>query len=262
MLRILAAPWPLSDSPTVRRAALEAELAALEAELAQYQQITDEIPAIYEEKFRQQLQQLALELRRLIDEREALQQQIAALLPAADASPPAAIAPASTGAIPRAPVPSWRFPRSTLSLPWPQRLPSRRWLWSGGVIALAGVCSLVFWRRLPAPSSAPAPVPAARSLSPASAPERPFLLTLRAEGEAWLELQTLAGERLYAHTLQAGQVVRLPLPGAVRLRSGRPDLLQVSLDGQRFQPLGGVAEVDWHRVNPPAAPASPPAKAS
>lgn len=250
------------DAALASRAALEAELATLEAELAQYQQIADEIPAIYEEKFRQQLQQLALELRRLIDEREALQQQITALLPVAGAPPPAAIAPASTGAIPRAPVPSWRFRRPTLSLPWPQRLPPSRWLWSGGAIALAGASALVLWRRVPVPTPVPTSVAAVRPRPPAPAPGQPSRLTLRAEGEAWLELQTLAGERLYAHTLQAGQVVRLPLPGAVRLRSGRPDLLQVSLDGQRFQPLGGVAEVDWHRVNPPAAPASPPAKAS
>lgn len=237
------------------RAALEAELAALEAELAQYQQITEEIPAIYEEKFRQQLQQLALELRRLIDERDALQQQIAALLPAAEAPPPAAIAPASTGAIQRTPAPSWRFSWPTR---WPRRLPPSRWLWSGGAIALAGTCALVIWRRPLVPPPAPVPVPVARPQPPSPAPA----LSLRATGASWLEVQTLTGQRLAVLTLQAGQRLQVPLAAPVRLRSGRPDLLQVSLDGQRFQPLGDVADVSWHRFNPPSSPAASPAKAS
>lgn len=247
------------DPVVERRAVLEAELAALEAELAEYQQLTDEIPAIYEEKFRQQVQQLALELRRLMDERDGLHRQIAALQPAleapwpllaASAAPPVSARARSAWAV------SWcRLPR-LWRWSWPQRRPRQRWLWAGAALIAGSALVVVVLR--PLVPSAPAPA----SPAPTSLPARPAALLLRADGECWLEVQTLAGQILYANTLQAGQSLRLPLPGPVRLRAGRPDLLQISLDGQPFAPLGAVTDVGWHPLNPPAPTEALPAKAS
>jgi chromosome segregation ATPase len=64
------------DEQTARLGALESQVAEAQAELEEYQRLLNELPEIYEEKFRQKLHSVAQEIRQLLNERKALQQQL------------------------------------------------------------------------------------------------------------------------------------------------------------------------------------------
>ena len=59
---------------------LERQLAESQAELDQYQGLLNELPGIYEDKFRQRVRTVAQDVRHLFDERNALQAQISRAL--------------------------------------------------------------------------------------------------------------------------------------------------------------------------------------
>ncbi|MFQ6537774.1 RodZ domain-containing protein, partial [Aphanothece stagnina] len=241
--------------------ALEQQLTRAQAELAEYQAMLDELPAIYETKFRHQLQVLAQDIRRLMDERRALQEQLAATLPAAEPQP--ALPPATTdlAAVPTPPrrprslrLKRWRrglrrrwetiraaaahLPSSvapprwpTLPLPRRGRLPLLV-LGTVGGVALLVVLADVGLRRLKAPTQAPGPslrpstaVPAANPSTPRRADQD---LLLRARGESWVQVEKLDGEVVYTNTLQEGDLQRIRLRDGLKVRSGRPDLLDVA----------------------------------
>lgn len=204
---------------------LEFELARLRSKLEEYQGLIDALPAIYEAKFRHQLRDVAQDIGRLMAERQALQEQINRGL-----------------AAPREPLPS-------PARPWWRRPPR----WRLGLVAatsglaLAAVVALQ-WQSAPAPVQPPAePLPAAPQ--PAVESE----LRLRASGEAWLEVQTLAGEVIYVNTLQAGQAVTIRFGQPLRIHSGRPDLLEFAVADQPFVALGSVYDLDGRTVRPPEA---------
>lgn len=245
---------------------LEAELASLRNELEEYQRLIEELPEIYETKFSHKLRDVAQDIRRLMEERHVLQQQINRALTAPGAlpllqpppPPPPATAPP---AAPRFPV-VWKqgllgiTQGWTSASRWLRRKP--RWVLAllAGSVAFA-LATMLGPRWRPAPSARPAP-PATPS-SPA-APSAPALvrsdleLRLRASGEAWLEVQTLAGEVLYVNTLQQGEGTTIRLRNGLRIRSGRPDLLEVAVGDQPFQPLGPVYDLNWRTVRPPVPP--------
>ena len=103
---------------------LERQVAEAQAELEEYQGLLNELPGIYEEKFRQKLRNVAEELRHLLDERKALQEQVSRALVQSRAPeallPAAAVAPA-----PR--LRSWsyvrlpRFQSPSSNAPFPRR---------------------------------------------------------------------------------------------------------------------------------------------
>lgn len=68
-------PLP-ADEQAIRLEVLEAQVAEAQAELEEYQRLLNELPEIYEGKFRQKLRSVAQEIRQLLDERKALQQQV------------------------------------------------------------------------------------------------------------------------------------------------------------------------------------------
>ena len=68
-------------------------------------------------------------------------------------------------------------------------------------------------------------------------------LRLQALGPSWVEVRSLEGETLYAAILQ-GQV-QLPLGRGVKVLAGRPDLVRVSVAGERPKVLGRINRIEW-----------------
>lgn len=270
---------PPSGEPTIGQ--LERDLSRLRAELADYQGLIDELPQIYEEKFRGQVQDLVQDIRRLMDERQLLQEQVRhalvpppvprSLAPSAPASA-APASPATPSTPPRVPeafqrAGSWRDVvgrwgercrdvRITLS-PWMRD--HGRWFVLALVLAAAGsTLALLRFRSAPAPTPLPPrPAEAPRSPAPPPAARSDRDLRLRAIGESWLEVRTLAGEVVYVNTLQEGEATTIRLREGLQIRSGRPDLLEFAVDGRPFQVLGPVDDLSWRTVLPLQPVASP-----
>ena len=75
-------------------------------------------------------------------------------------------------------------------------------------------------------------------------------LLLRAQGEAWLEVEDLAGELVYRNILQAGDEQRIRLRDGLKVRSGRPDLVEVSVGEGPFEVLNSINNLDWKTFRP------------
>lgn len=76
-------------------------------------------------------------------------------------------------------------------------------------------------------------------------------LRLRAQGEAWVEVRDLAGEVVYVNTLRMGEEAQVRLGQGLRVRSGRPDLLEVALADQPYIALGPVYDLSSQTFLPP-----------
>lgn len=278
-----SSPGPPNEQPSVED--LEQELARVKAELEEYQGLIDELPSIYEGKFRHQLHDVAQDIRRLLDEQQALQDQIGHALAAAQQpqalSAAAASAPAAVDQSPE--MPSTPAPPSGRGL---DRLavfrgcgsvdasepsaPSRTRLVLTAAITTLAVAALVaglgLWRRsrvpqlaTPAASSA---VPQAAAPTPAGAPkpqsqpdpDQEPQLRLRFNGECWIEVQTLDGETVLVNTFQDGDTRSLPIGEGLRVLAGRPDLLEVSVGAAEFRTAGPIDRIDWVVIRAPDAP--------
>ena len=71
-------------------------------------------------------------------------------------------------------------------------------------------------------------------------------LRLQALGPSWVEVRGLNGDTLYGAILQ-GQVL-LPLGRGVKVLAGRPDLVRVSVAGERPKVLGRIDQIAWVEV--------------
>ena len=83
-----------SDNAAIEE--LERQVAEARAELEKYQCLLNELPGIYEEKFRQKVRSAAEDIRQLLDERKSLQEQVSRGLlhpRGPEALPPAAEVP-------------------------------------------------------------------------------------------------------------------------------------------------------------------------
>jgi hypothetical protein len=234
-----AAPDPGSDL-----AGQEQELLQLRAELEEYQNLIDELPGIYEAKFSHQLRDVAQDIRVLLDERQALQDQINRCVQGAPA-PPLLDVPAAT------PPDRWAQAGS-----WLRRLPRGRLALAGGGGALAVVLLAgVLWRGGP---NRPLPPPEPRPSQVVAPPPRPVpqppepRLRLRSKGVAWLEVRSLDGQVVFVSTLKPGEETTFPLRDGLRVRSGRPHLLEFSLVDQPFVQLGNANDFQWRLLRPPA----------
>jgi hypothetical protein len=232
-----------SDQPGPAPADQDQQLLTLKAELEKYQDLIDEIPSLYEAKFRYRVQDVAQDIRRLMEERQSLQEQIhhclegqaaPAPLPTATNTRPGRRALAALAAAKR----------------WIRRLP--RWqlaLAAGaGVLALALPVGLHRWVR----KGRPAPVAPAVSnpAQPASQPlpVDPPQLRLRAKGEVWLELRSLTNQPVLEATLRPDEHTSIPLGDGLRIRSGRPHLLEVAIADQPFAPLAPANDFAWRTI--------------
>lgn len=128
----------------------------------------------------------------------------------------------------------------------PTRVPSRGLVVAAAGVALAIAVLAVLWlgsslfrgddTAAPAAPSVAVAVPAARpSAAPAAAPQ----VSLTATDEVWLRVYDAADKTLYLGTMKAGERFDVP-PGAddPMINVGRPDKLQVTLNGSVLPPLG------------------------
>ncbi|MGN7997968.1 helix-turn-helix domain-containing protein [Sphingomonas sp. 22176] len=92
----------------------------------------------------------------------------------------------------------------------------------------------------------PTPTPAAAVAAPAPTPTVPAVehVTLVARGPAWIRITDATGKKLAEKELTAGE--RYDVPDDAdhpRIRTGRPDQLQVLLNGSEVAPLGTEVKV-------------------
>lgn len=234
---------------------LEQELDRVKAELEEYQGLIEELPSIYEGKFQNQLRDVAQDIRRLLDEQQGLQQQIDRALQGAPAEPDHEL-PESE------PLPSGSDFEASRN-PWLLVL----WSVLTALAVAGGVAAFGLWNRARAPQIAtpgppdveaslpapePAPAPEAPESEAAEAPLGPDSLRLRAQGECWVEVQTLDGRRVFMATLQEGEQRRLALGDGLRLLAGRPDLLELAIGTGDFSTLGSIEQIAWTTLRPQA----------
>ena len=109
----------------------------------------------------------------------------------------------------------------------------------------------------PAPSApsvavpSPGPQPQAASAPPASPAPAPGTLRVRARDEVWFEIRSQDDELVYTNTFEPGQERSFALGKGMRIRSGRPHLLDVAVGSQPFAPLGVLNDHDWHTIQAP-----------
>ncbi|MDP5117996.1 MAG: DUF4115 domain-containing protein [Prochlorococcaceae cyanobacterium MAG_34] len=227
---------------------MEAQVAEAQAELEEYQRLLNELPGIYEGKFRQKLRSVAQEIRQLLDERKALQQQVVRAL--AETRQPQLL-PAS-GAVsefsdhPKAKI--W----IKLQIHRFRRLPKPRLI---GISAAAVLVLVVAALGIPSLFSSRALAPRGGALIRSS--QAPSVLnastTIQLQalgGESWVLVEDLKGRQVFDAILQPGAPKRFPLAQGLRLRSGRPDLLFVAVGDAVPKPLGDVGDLDWVEIRP------------
>jgi hypothetical protein len=248
------------DPHAERLRALERELAAACAELEEYQHLIDELPTIYQAKFSSQLRAIAQEIRSLTGERHRLQDQIHHCLRGEVALPPQP----ARGEF----MPSWWAPTQR----WISRPPPWQLALAAGASAFAVAVGVgLGWQApgsRPAPGAPPVSDQPAATGNPASnqpatpQPPQPSApqLRLRATGEVWLELRSHTHQLLLESTLRPGQETSVPLGQGLRIRSGRPHLLELAQAGQPFAPLAAANDFSWHTIAAPSSGKTPALK--
>ena len=220
------------------------ELNATKQQLSSYQELIEEIPQLYERKFRERLQPILERNEQLIEEGRRLEEQVANILPPESVVPVRGILPPSRPPNPATPLP-------------PRR--RRWWLAFGSLAALlvAGGGFLHTTRQPPRaqPQRIPSPAAKTRPGTPASTTQRvtpaPGELLLKTKGISWMEVRTLTGATLFIGTLQGSHT--FPLGQGLRISAGRPDLVTVEAHGESARILGGIREIGWHTF-PPMSP--------
>ncbi|MFZ9753312.1 MAG: hypothetical protein ACO3B3_07150 [Cyanobium sp.] len=71
-------------------------------------------------------------------------------------------------------------------------------------------------------------------------------LRLESREPSWLEVETSDGTSLYFGLLQGEQ--SFPVGKGLRIRAGRPDLIQIHWPGGSQQRLGSVDDLDWREI--------------
>ncbi|MFQ6539311.1 hypothetical protein, partial [Aphanothece stagnina] len=67
------------------------------------------------------------------------------------------------------------------------------------------------------------------------------------------------GEVVYTNTLQEGDLQRIRLRDGLKVRSGRPDLLDVAVGEGPYEVLNPISNLDWRTFLPsPIPPVSQP----
>lgn len=111
----------------------------------------------------------------------------------------------------------------------------QRWL----LVPLVAGAILLVWRGLPLRK------PGQVQEQPAALSPRASSLLLRAKGQTWLEVQANSGASLH-YGMMAPGLLTFPVDPAIRIRAGRPDLIEIQFKGQT-RSLGAVDDTGWHR---------------
>lgn len=131
------------------------------------------------------------------------------------------------------------------------RVPPRTLAWTTAAIAVALIAGYAIWRTTTMqPDAAPSPTaPAAQTSAPAAGPAAPrtaaapidenAAVVLRATGQVWFGLNDASGRLAFERTLNAGEsYVVTPEQRGYTLRTGRAQVLALSVGGQPLPPLG------------------------
>ncbi|MBO9622123.1 MAG: helix-turn-helix domain-containing protein [Sphingomonas sp.] len=149
-----------------------------------------------------------------------------------------------------APVPSYEMQD-------PKRVPPRGLAWAGLIVALLVLAGVALWygtslfrgeaplppETLPieANEATPAPAADANATAPAAAPAPASgdQVTLVATDTVWVRVSDATGQRLFEKEMAPGERFDVPRDAnGPRLRTGRPDRLQVLVNGSSVAPLG------------------------
>ena len=237
-----------ADEQATRLGDLESQVAEAQAELEEYQRLLNELPEIYEGKFRQKLRSVAQEIHQLLDERKVLQQQVGEAL--AEARQPKLLSASGAG---------YEFPDhpkaqiwSKLHIPRFKRLPKLRLMGLSAAAALVLVsAALVIPSLFSSRALAPWGGASIRSFQAPPVPSPPSAIQLQAQGgESWVLVEDHKGRLVFDAILQPGEPKRFPLAQGLRLRSGRADLLFVAVGDAVPKPLGDVGDLDWVEIRP------------
>jgi hypothetical protein len=223
---------------------LRQELETTRERIALYGRLIEDLPGIYEEKFRDRLDPLLERNRQLAEEERTLREELSRRLPGQPAPgrsrptlPPAGRA---RGERPRFAA----VPAVTLLLG----------LAAGGALLLAGRLLVQGLRPAdpPAATLAPPAEPADQDGSASTLQGGPSVradeLLLSVDGLSWVEVRSLEGERIFVGNLRGER--RLPLGKGVRISAGRPDLVTVEANGRPARILGEIDETDWQTFLP------------
>jgi hypothetical protein len=250
---------PPSTDPRAE-AGLREELEATREKIAAYGALIEQLPGIYERKFRERIDPALERNRRLSEEGGSLRRQLSAGLPGgASADPPPRSLPSAAleSAVPE--------PAATAAA---GRSPDRRLglgLALAGAVAVAGGL-LLNAQRPPSPAlkrteqqQQPAQAAAASGpKSPGASPEEPDStapslpeageLLLRSDGVSWLEVRDLEDRVIFRGLLEGEK--RFPLEEGLRLLAGRPDLVTVHPHGSTAAVLGPIEQIAWRTIRP------------
>lgn len=243
---------------------LEAELTRARSELSHYESLLQDLPAIYEGKFRQHLRATAQNIRQLLDERKLLQEQVSIAL-ANPPKPHSLTAVADDGR-------EGFHQRSNIVVHFPSSLPFSRlgislrsasnrfagfWArfslpWK--LVAVSGGALLVFaiivHSRFPA--SRPSPPDGSQKSGKSAVLPRASALTVVAKGgQSWILIEGSGGRLLHDVVLDDGETRTVNIGSGLRIRSGRPDLLHFGIDSEPLKRLGGVNDLDWTEIRQP-----------
>jgi transcriptional regulator with XRE-family HTH domain len=161
----------------------------------------------------------------------------------------------------------------------PARVPSRLLAWTAAALAVVLLVGYLVWRAdwlggdaapiPPAPvEAAPAPV---ASPPVAAAPSPTGQVVLTATAPVWLRIYDKADKVLLQKEMAAGETFNVPLDADTpMIRTGRPEVLKVTIDGQEVPALGppemmirdvGIDAKTLTARTAPTATATPPSSA-
>lgn len=256
-----------STDPATDLRDLEVELDEARAELAQYQALLQELPSIYEDKFRQQVRSTAQNIRDLLDERKSLQEQVSRALAkptepqrlaAASEDQPVKPSPRRNGEVSLPSflsvsklLPSFRTPPLDRPISPSKHFPLS---WGlafvfGGVLVGTTFVAQSFFFKTQQQSS---PVRIQKQEKPVVSPKAASSLKLVARGgKSWVLIESLGGRKLLDIILEDGEQRTVAIGSGLRIRSGRPDLLFLGIGPEPLKRLGGVSDIGWNEIRQP-----------
>lgn len=240
-------PEMSSSEDEHRREVSQEELDAARHQLLAYRELIEEVPQIYEQKFRERLEPIHAHNQQLLEEGRLLEEELARVPPPKGGAPvPRVLPPVQEQKRFQPPSPRARRPWLVLgSL-------AAFLLASGGLLQVLRQSRSALappTTRTPPVAKAPAKVlPAGEA--PVAEPARaaPGELRLKTLGLSWMEVRTLSGTTLFMGNLQGER--SFPLGRGLRISAGRPDLVTVERHSEPARTLGGIREIGWHTFEP------------
>jgi transcriptional regulator with XRE-family HTH domain len=146
--------------------------------------------------------------------------------------------------------------------------PPKPWLKPLALLALLGIggigAMLFLLRSQPKPAGLPSAAPRKQSLAkppkPLQTPPKPGATSLQLSSKetVWLAVRELPNQKMLFQGNLSG-VKSFPLGLGLQVRAGRPDLVQVQLNGQTKGVLGPIERIAWVTLTPPkGAPGANP----